>query len=305
MKEKDPSEEHVIPKSIGGKITINRVCESCNSRLGNEVDDKLTSHFLIQLYRILYRLRGKRKTLPKLFSEGALVDDSEDSIEEVLFFDGSRVEFLYDKEGLLLGLKAKFESVEAEDGIIFTADVSDQGRLRKIVNSYRKARGEHEYNEEEFEEIVTKRSFGKAVVEKDIKSAEYRKAILKIAYEMAFRWLGEDYLTDPTACNIRDWLNGVGVDQLEMNIEPSSILPEVLKEWDAEEDAHIVLIVGDKNNLVCLIRIFNAFKGVVVISKNPSRYEDFQSMFLLNPVHGSIREVNLNDELMRLHSSPS
>jgi len=38
------SEEHIIPKSIGGSITINNVCIDCNSKFGSEVDIKLTKN---------------------------------------------------------------------------------------------------------------------------------------------------------------------------------------------------------------------------------------------------------------------
>jgi transposase-like protein len=42
--EKEPSIEHVIPKSVGGVLTINYVCQDCNSELGSKVDSELNQH---------------------------------------------------------------------------------------------------------------------------------------------------------------------------------------------------------------------------------------------------------------------
>lgn len=39
--ENEPSEEHIIPESIGGIATIKTVCRDCNSKLGTEVDSEL------------------------------------------------------------------------------------------------------------------------------------------------------------------------------------------------------------------------------------------------------------------------
>ena len=37
-KPEDCAKEHVIPKSVGGSLVIRDVCQSCNSKLGAEVD---------------------------------------------------------------------------------------------------------------------------------------------------------------------------------------------------------------------------------------------------------------------------
>ncbi len=42
--EKKHSEEHIIPESIGGIVTISNVCRDCNSKLGTEVDSELNKH---------------------------------------------------------------------------------------------------------------------------------------------------------------------------------------------------------------------------------------------------------------------
>ena len=39
----DFNKEHIIPESIGGSLTIDNVCKDCNSKLGKEIDSKITN----------------------------------------------------------------------------------------------------------------------------------------------------------------------------------------------------------------------------------------------------------------------
>ena len=41
--------EHIIPESIGGSLTIDNVCKECNTKLGDEIDSKIINDFLICL----------------------------------------------------------------------------------------------------------------------------------------------------------------------------------------------------------------------------------------------------------------
>ncbi len=51
LEERAPSDEHVFPEAIGGTLKIDRVCKSCNGRLGSDVDVLLTDHGLILMKR--------------------------------------------------------------------------------------------------------------------------------------------------------------------------------------------------------------------------------------------------------------
>ena len=79
--------EHVFPESIGGCITTDRVCKSCNDHLGSFVDSHLVNHWFIQLYRLLYKLPGKNGKLPNPFGEGVLKDDSSQKIRYLISDD--------------------------------------------------------------------------------------------------------------------------------------------------------------------------------------------------------------------------
>ena len=43
-KDRKPSEEHIIPRNVGGSIITYQVCEVCNPILGSEVDSVLNKH---------------------------------------------------------------------------------------------------------------------------------------------------------------------------------------------------------------------------------------------------------------------
>src|ERR1051326_7688898 len=63
----EPNEEHVIPKSFGGTVTISSVCRKCNSSLGRDVDS-VTNDELIQSLREEAGLRT-RKTISASFDD--------------------------------------------------------------------------------------------------------------------------------------------------------------------------------------------------------------------------------------------
>jgi hypothetical protein len=91
-------------------------------------------------------------------------------------------------------------------------DAKDGDQLGTIIQRERKRAGFEPLSEEELRaqvEIIL--AAGVQTVEKPelhheikIDIAEFRKGLLKIAYELAFIWLGESYLDDPMAARLRD-----------------------------------------------------------------------------------------------------
>src|SRR5690606_26826471 len=56
-----PKSEHVFPASIGGGYEIFGICDTCNSNLGDLVDEPFSNHKLIGRYRYIENVgRGKR-----------------------------------------------------------------------------------------------------------------------------------------------------------------------------------------------------------------------------------------------------
>lgn len=54
------SDEHVIPDSINGYYHIYTVCKTCNSKLGQYIDEPLTNHKFMEFQRNIRRIPGKK-----------------------------------------------------------------------------------------------------------------------------------------------------------------------------------------------------------------------------------------------------
>lgn len=58
--EKEGSDEHIIPDSLGGAIHCYNVCKECNSLLGTNIDVYLTDSILVAFDRERNNLKGKK-----------------------------------------------------------------------------------------------------------------------------------------------------------------------------------------------------------------------------------------------------
>ncbi len=68
------SDEHIIPKSLGGVSHCYQVCKDCNSILGDHVDVGLVESPLTRYERYSKKLKGQSNTIPNPF-DGTYTDD--------------------------------------------------------------------------------------------------------------------------------------------------------------------------------------------------------------------------------------
>ena len=76
LKEKEPSDEHVIPISIGGGVVIRNVCRDCNNALNKRVDEPFNKTKLVQLFRRQCGLGGRKNNIPNSIFSGKAEDAS-------------------------------------------------------------------------------------------------------------------------------------------------------------------------------------------------------------------------------------
>ena len=69
------SVEHVIPEAIGGKLTYNCVCSSCNSKLGSTIDSLLCKEDVVLLLRQKFDIKSKTGELVDLTKEMSFFDE--------------------------------------------------------------------------------------------------------------------------------------------------------------------------------------------------------------------------------------
>jgi hypothetical protein len=145
---------------------------------------------------------------------------------------------------------------------------------------------------------------------------DYKRCLLKIAFELACRWLGDRYLDDPQADLLRhcilsqelptDEMARMFFDRIDLHEDGG-----ISRFWDHEEDSHLGMLLPlpkDPGGIAAYVRIFTAFEGTVLVSKcnAAERYPSFESMFVSNPASGGdVRELRLSKEISRNRRTPS
>ncbi len=203
---RDPSVEHVFPLAIGGRLKTERVCEQCNSPLGSRVDSALCDFLAIRQRRADLRLAGNTGKPPGLFElltgEAKLVSE-----------DGGRVRTAFDEAtGSLIQTRLySARDIVTPDGQKIrqiTIDAKDKDQIPTIIQRERRRHGLPPLSDAELAIAAsnyTASTVEPVLIQKDInvRFAFLRQAMFKIAYELAFLWLGDEYLDDPLAAELR------------------------------------------------------------------------------------------------------
>lgn len=292
LEEKKPSKEHIFPDSLGGLLIINDVCKECNDELGGKVDYHLVDHGLMQLARFTKGLKGKKGTIPNPLGVGKSIDDSDITLRYKHKSDGTP-ESLY-----------VVQKVKNDDGKYrVIVDASEPGKLVETVNTILKRNGLESMTKEE---VLSKAHYERTEnpgmnIEMVLDMVSYRKAIIKIIYEMTYYWLGKDYLKDEMALKIRHCIlsKELEVDELFGKVEVIGEKNDILSSL-ANSDSHIAVLIKDKNRISCYINIFNNFHGLLVVTENAFLYKNASSRFLLNDTKEKLlRECSLAEEITR------
>ncbi|AFM26106.1 HNH endonuclease [Desulfomonile tiedjei] len=296
------STEHVFPMAIGGSFKIEKsVCRDCNSELGQRIDPAITDHPLIRLIRSHLGLVGQKGNIRPFIGE--LVESSTDNKEDI------KVKLTYDKrEG---GLHPRVVPKECappttNDGAewrTFIYDPEDVGSIESRIRSFYEKEGlpapppediSHlcEYLREHpdgveclltsdrkigFRGRMVKAEPNLVALSEDIDAVHCKRAVAKIAYELACEWLGRDYMEDPCGETLRRFV-----------IEPSSACEDAVNSiislrhipvfdgpLSALGSSHMARICYSGNDLVCVIKIFNVIEACITLTHNRSAYQVF------------------------------
>lgn len=321
LKERPPSEEHVFPDVIGGTLTIDRVCRSCNDRLNKRADDGLIQHPLIRLARARLGIpdrRGNRLDLfADIFGKGVIVG-GEHGGQEVL----ARTDPLTNRPTLKL-VRHRNEKVQpgSSSATEIHVDSRDADRIPLIIQRERKRAGRPPLSKEALDRAVLRvharglTEIRHPVVrhEIDLRPTDPNRGMLKIVYELAWYWLGDDYLDDEGAAGLRSVILSDGpVDDPKL---PSIIgefssgeVVRPLALWNDLADAHLASMNRAQNRVGIAIRVFQALSAIVIVSEQARRYKhvmerDYRGEFIkLDPVTRAANESTLGaavGELLR------
>lgn len=160
-------------------------------------------------------------------------------------------------------------------------DARDKDQIPKIIQRERKRHGLPPLSDEELATEVG--TYTTSAIENplvqislSVSFAYLRHAMIKIAYELAFLWLGEAYLTDPLAIELRAAIcdpDVASTDKLAGYIGEAGNCDVFNKFWTPHEEHHLAYatIVAGKTITIC-VRIFDIYAAAVVVSADPGRY---------------------------------
>lgn len=307
--------EHVFPYGIGGSFTIDRVCEDCDNHRGNDADAGLIKQEDIEERRIGLGLRGRNGSVPDPVGvairrphphperpdERVKVSRATDgtmSIESVTFIDFQVI----DHAGALREIRATDNTV---------VNPRDNDTLPQRVRSALKKRGVTD--EKTVEDVI--RGFiaslethhESVLVPVPIRKNRrgHQRGLLKIAYEMAWYWLGDTWLEDATAVAMREVLNGdmTQADRIsgDADVDVSGLL--TVMGVDAAR-THMALIYIYANRLTVAVRLLDAHCVAFFVSDTPANYAmPNHDIILLDAVDRTTRHASL-ETVSREASAP-
>ena len=290
--------EHVFPSAIGGRLVVHNVCDQCNHTLGSAVDSPLTDHWLIQARRMQLGISGNSGKVPNPLARGHLLGDPIHRIKDVVAADGGPGQLITERS---------VQRTKQEDGsekISIRLDKSEAADLPALVNKILTRAGHDALPAADIEKHAVTHSINAEVQLSgvDIDLVDYKRGVLKIAYELACRWLGDAFLQEPIATDIRNCLlPSKGTPQgfaLRGRIDLAGAEPRIPSLWGP--NVHVGCMLVSKDHVALVVGVFDIIEAQVIVSQQPSHYAGVASMFVTNDsVSGEVREGRLNDEFAR------
>jgi hypothetical protein len=281
LEERPPSQEHVFPKAMGGTLIIDRVCGACNSTLGTRVDSALCDFLPIRARRSKLRLAGNSGVVPEwyeiLLGDAKLVGEIAGRVQTTFNASTGKLDHrqLHHAANVTLPNGQKVRQV--------TMDLRDKDQVPKIIQ---RERQRHKLPPMSPEQLAVEasnyvqRSVDRPVIQKNIEVsfAYVQHAVLKIIYELAFLWLGEPYLDDPLAVQLRNAIMSPDLDSVEPYVHSIFDAKECnifSNFWTPHEAHHLAYASVIPGKIVVSVRIFDLYAAGVIVTEEPGRY--FQS----------------------------
>lgn len=253
LQEKLPSDEHVIPDSIGGTIHIKEVCHECNSDLSRLVDNPFANSYLIKLARFTHSLGGKRDIVPFPFGGIGTIDTGQNISLDREFIPHLRRDLNISKlpGG---GLNVQFNA-DASDKIDFSVMLGKP--LRKaVIDNY------PDCPQEQLDAFISN-IVEQAKAQPTVSEQKYIKQpwsiqlddllfeYMKIAYEMWFRSFGYMWVENSeTAKMLR---TAILNRDSSLPIQGQLFFPDIQYSISDPSKNHMIVQMDG----ACIIRLFN------------------------------------------------
>lgn len=309
--ENEFSEEHIFPEAIGNRhLVIYNVCRECNTKTLSKIDVLLTNDKLVETRRLMYKISGKRGDIPNPFQNGVLKTDPDQKIKlNFTKSDKAKISFIpkvkedYDEKG------KKYINV--------TVGENEENKLVGIINKKLKRMGKKEKSKNEI--LKSKKTISEiptSLHTLKIDQTNYKKAILKIAYELGFYFLGDKYILDSAGEQIRLFLNNTTTNPRKYNINGhidlfspkidtiDKCLFDFLQKLKIDNRYHIAYIDFDNNTntISIVIKIFDVFSASIVISNNQISYTlPDKDLIIINPINGDFEVTSIEERITKIY----
>lgn len=266
-----PKSEHVFPAAIGGGYEIFGICDTCNSKLGDLVDEPFSNHKLIGRYRYVEDVgRGKRNIKDPLKGE-------------ILIEGSSKYTLQLNKEGYgvkrLIAEYPKAEDLKKGEKFHIHVDSKDEGVISKIIDKLQKEVDERNKDKETKDKLfITNREIIEGKESQITQKDDDNKLILGFA-KMLFESAAElvtGYANSKEARQYAQMLRKGRVDNTlsDCLLPNSELIKFILQDSETifkkNENHHIIMLMGFKGvGLVGVIKVFD-IKHVMILSKNKS-----------------------------------
>jgi hypothetical protein len=320
LKEKPPSEEHVFPEAIGGTLTINRVCTTCNGLLNERADRELIQYPTVRMLRAQLRIPDKRgKTLDPfadIFGKGTIIGGEPG--EEVI----PSTDPLTGRLTLKL-IRHRTEKLrpDGKREIEIKIDSRDADKIPRILQRERKRAGLPELSGSNLDRAVSE-ILARGVSEirhslvrhqPVIRFTDPKRGILKIVYELAWYWLGDDYLNDECAQQLRQVILSDGaldeptLPKIRGSISVGEVVPALVL-WNHMPNIHLAMMSCVGSHVGVAVRVFSTLSAIVGVSDDPARYphlgeRGYMGNFVkLDPISRGMNESTLGAAISDLCS---
>lgn len=253
-------------------MVIDEVCKSCNSDLGTYVDSGLVNNSLIAMKRHALSLSGKEGEIPNPFGKATLNEESLPNIDVI--FDPRKPS----EERIFVPTRVEYtDNVDGSKKVEIVLDTCNEQELSKMIEKM-----SDRWNKKGFELSPAQRSDQsfenpKLTIKKEVQKDAHIRGLLKIAYEVSYKFLGEQYLSEPISQKIRDILR-----LKEQNVTSEELANyqlrgtsgwgrcELLESISLIDTAsHYALFLPDYNCISCTVQIFDSFYATFQVSDNP------------------------------------
>ena len=268
--------------------------------MGKKIDSCLSESFIILMTMLSLKITGKKNKIKTSFYNKALC-----------FKDGMNYQYIFDDKGNRISLKQtiKYFEKELSNGKKKFTYISDKSEnLLIAVNTKRKRLNIAQITKDELDKNI--KTIDKAIPpHKIVFSTDFDKlsiALYKIAYELAFLFLGEKYYKDACATKINNILNNAIKGEYSKehinNIEIYNKDNFPGDPYESKPYYNIGIINIEKNRIIAHIRILNTITGNFIISEHANNYPNFIPKIVLSNAKNKRFEVrSIEEEKIKLY----